>query len=97
MDDVHHQVEKETQPENVRCHNAKVEKSSFTEDILNLAIGFVVNGQYSEELTADQRRSVRRRLKSIFIESGEVKLRSHLYEALRIRILGNFPTQQSGN
>ena len=65
-------MEEETQPEDVQCYDAKVEKSTFTDDIPDLAIDYVVNGQYSEELTADQRRSVRRRAKSIFIEGGEV-------------------------
>ena len=72
MEAVHHQVEEETQPEDIQCHDAKVEKSSFADDILDLAIDYVMDGQYSEELTADQRRSVRRRAKSIFVEGGEV-------------------------
>ena len=54
MEAVHHQMEEETQPEDVQCYDAKVEKSTFTDDILDLAIDYVVNGQYSEELTADQ-------------------------------------------
>ena len=64
-------MEEETQPEDM-CHDAKVEKSSFADDILDLAIDYVMDGQYSEELTADQRRSVRRRAKLIFVEGGEV-------------------------
>ena len=54
----------------LRCQSGKI--NVYRRHSGLIAIDYVVNGQYSEELTADQRRSVGRRAKSIFIEDGEV-------------------------
>ncbi len=50
------------------------EEQHFSVDILDIAIDYVMNGHYPTELelTSNEKRSVRRKAKTIVVEEGEV-------------------------